>query len=153
MNKVTYRGIKHNILNDAPFIGALIIANSCKMECKDCINEHLKNDNYIIQEYPSAIIEQVLSNRLNSGIILSGLEWSEQKDDLINIVHIALDNNLKVMIYTHHNEDTFFTIVPGLKKLPIYVKFGFYNNKLIVDDNIQYGIKLATSNQYIKKFY
>ena len=54
-----YKGIRHNILNDAPFIGALIIANQCSMPCKDCLNEHLKDNKYTIQDSAVNIIKQV----------------------------------------------------------------------------------------------
>ena len=37
------------------------------------------------------------------------------------------------------------------KKLCDYIKTGEYNESLKCDDNIQYGIKLATSNQKINK--
>jgi len=147
-----YKGIRHNILNDAPFVGALIIANQCSMPCKDCLNEHLKDNKYTIENTPQEIIDIVKNNKLNQGIILSGLEWTEQPYDLIQIVKYALKDNLEVIIYTHHNEKDFFNIVPELVGSPIYIKFGLYNEKLITNDNISHTVQLATSNQYIKYF-
>jgi len=147
-----YKGIRHNILNDAPFIGALIIANDCHMPCKNCINEHLKDPKYTTSNTAGEIIAEVLSNGLNGGIILSGLEWTEQANDMVKLAMEALKNNLEVIIYSHHTEKYFFKIVPELKSKPIYVKFGLYDEKLKSSNNISYGVKLATSNQYIKYF-
>jgi hypothetical protein len=147
-----YKGIVHNILNDAPFIGAVIIANQCSMPCEDCINEDLKSDVYTIEAPAEAIVSQVKANGLNQGIILSGLEWTEQPDDLVAIVEAALNESLKVMVYTHHTESAFFQKVPRLKGKRIYVKFGLYDVSKRSDNHFSHGVPLATTNQYIKSF-
>ncbi len=150
MNRVIrYKGILHNVLNDAPFIGAIIIANGCNMPCKECINEHLKRDEYLIYNKTDEILEEVKQNGLNEGIILSGLEWTEQPDALVSLVEAALADNLKVMVYTHHMEFDFFNIVPELRHKPIHVKFGLYDLSLKDDNYFSHTVKLATTNQYI----
>ncbi len=147
---ITYKGIVHNIMNDAPFIGSLIIAQNCSMPCKDCINEHLKSQDHMLEASVLEIISTVKSAGLDEGIILSGLEWTEQPDDLVAMVACALENNLKVMVYTHHLEDTFFSIVPELRGKPIYVKFGLFDENLRSETHFSHTVKLATTNQYIK---
>jgi organic radical activating enzyme len=147
---IKYKGIVHNVLNDAPFIGAIIIANQCSMNCSDCINEHLKDPCYTLEKTDEEIIKTVKENGLNQGIILSGLEWTEQPEDLLKLVETGLRYNLQVMIYTHHTEKKFFSLFPQLKNEKIYVKFGLYNEALKTDNNYFFGVKLATSNQYIK---
>jgi hypothetical protein len=96
------------------------------------------------------IIDKVKSNGLNRGIILSGLEWSESLESMIKLTEEALKNNLEVIIYTHLKEENFMKKAPELKGLPIYVKFGEYNQNLKTEDNVHFGVKLATSNQYIR---
>lgn len=147
-----YKGIVHNILNDAPFIGALVIADACSKACPECINEHLKDESYTCVSEPHEIIDKVKKNGLNQGIILSGLEWSEQPKDLESLVDEALNRELQVMVYTHHDENKFFQMVPGLKDKDVYVKFGLYNPNLKSSDHFSHGVKLATTNQYIKFF-
>jgi organic radical activating enzyme len=147
---IKYKGIIHNVLNDAPFIGALIIAPTCSKGCKNCINEHLKTNGVFYNHTEKEIIEKVKSNGLNRGIILSGLEWSESLESMIKLTKEALKNNLEVIIYTHLKEENFMKKAPGLKGLPIYVKFGEYNQNLKTEDNIHFGVKLATRNQYIR---
>lgn len=149
---IAYKGIVHNVLKDAPFIGAILIANACHYGCKDCINEHLKDPLYYKEETPDEIIEKVLENKLNQGVIFSGLEWSEQPEDLKKLVKLSLARGLKVMVYTHHTEESFFKILPELKELPIYIKFGMYDEKLKTSTNFCYGVQLATSNQVIKYY-
>lgn len=147
-----YKGILHNVLNDAPFIGALIIANQCGMSCRACHNKHLKNHEYELQETSDEIIRKVRANGLNRGIILSGLEWTEQPADLVQLAQAALDEGLEVMVYTHHTELDFFRMVPTLIGKKIYVKFGVYNEALKSEDHYSCGVKLATTNQYIRYF-
>jgi len=152
MKTVTYKGIRHNILNDAPFIGAILIANSCHKGCPGCFNEHLKKDENQLRQTSNQIIDEVIKNRLNEGIIFSGLEWSEQPEDLVELVFMAIKQHLKVMIYTHHDESTFFELLPELVHQPIYVKFGAYLPEKVSDHHFSHGVQLATTNQYIKYF-
>lgn len=53
-----------------------------------------------------------------------------------------------IWIFTHYELDE----VPDyIKNYCTYIKTGAYRKDLTVDNNIQYGIKLATSNQKIHK--
>lgn len=149
---VKYKGIIHNVLNDAPFIGAIIIAPTCHMGCKNCINEHLKGDDLLIETSAKAIINQVKSNGLNRGIIMSGLEWTESPDSMKAIMEEALKVNLEVIIYTHHTEASFLEMFPELSKEEIYIKFGAYDECKKASNHTSYGVKLATENQYIKYY-
>lgn len=147
-----YKGIIHNILNDAPFIGALIIARHCSRGCRACHNEHLKTPEYELQDTSEEIIRKVRANGLNRGIILSGLEWTEQPGDLTELALAALDVGLEVMVYTHQTERAFFKLVPELIGKRMYVKFGAYNESMKSENHYSHGIKLATANQYIRYF-
>lgn len=149
---IKYKGIVHNILNDAPFIGALLIAPSCKKGCPDCINEHLKNNGIIYEETATEIIKKVKSNGLNRGIILSGLEWSESGNSMEKLIDESLKEDLKVILYTHNNEETFTNKFPNIIKKKIYIKFGEYDECKKTPNNMSHGVRLATSNQYIKYY-
>lgn len=151
-NIIPYKGIVHNVLNDAPFIGAIVVANACSRGCRGCINETLKSDHYTRYESVEGIIASVRSNGLNEGIIFSGLEWSEQSKDLVDLVGAALNAQLKVMIYTHHTERVFFNKVPELKGRNLYIKFGAYLPEERSENHYSHTVRLATRNQYIKHF-
>lgn len=96
---IKYKGIEHERTEDAPFVGALIIAPTCKFKCKGCFNRHLKKlENKVATA--KEIIDEVKTNPFNEGIILAGLEWSESPLELLELVREASERGLKIMIYT-----------------------------------------------------
>lgn len=160
---IRYNGIDNEIMTDAPFIGALLKAPQCHCGCAECINEHLKDKKGLIIEDSVDIIKKIKSNGLNKGVIFGGLEWSETPKYLFELCVEAFKNNLKVIVYTHHAnidelENAMGKCVQNLKdcskryECEFYIKYGAYMKELTVDDNIQYTVKLATSNQYISKY-
>ena len=149
MLMITYKDIEHERLGDAPFIGALIVAAHCSGNCPGCFNQHLKLwDNKF--DTAANIIKEVKKNPINEGIILGGLEWSEQPFDLLDLVNFALWEQLQVIVYTRLTETEFFRLLPELESKPIYVKFGEYDETQASDCYFSHGVKLATTNQYIK---
>ncbi|MFW6377583.1 MAG: 4Fe-4S cluster-binding domain-containing protein [bacterium] len=147
---ITHKGIEHEIINDAPFVGAIITAPTCSKGCKNCINEHLKYDGIYYNETADEIIEQVKNNKFNEGIILAGLEWTESESAMKILIFKALYNKLKVILYTHQTEKQFKRNYPELYSFPIWVKFGSYKEDLESNNYFSEGVKLATTNQYIK---
>jgi len=144
--EILIKGIFHERTEDAPFIGALICANNCKFNCPNCYNKELKfspsdyiNDNEIIQE--------VKSNLFNKGIILAGLEWTLQAEEMFRLIELALNNQLEIILYTGMDYDVLIKKFPELLNYHIYIKTGKYIKELSTDDNIQFGVKLASSNQ------
>ena len=149
LNKlVSYKGIIHERTEDAPFMGALIIATSCNNRCQDCFNQHLKDAKTYLR-YADEVIEEVKQNPFNDGIILGGLEWSEQPDDAIALINCATAAGLEVMIYTGLTEELFYSRIPVEYLHKCYVKFGKYDNKRLSDNYKSFGVKLASTNQYI----
>lgn len=149
LNKlVSYKGIVHERAEDAPFMGALIIATSCSNRCRGCFNQHLKDAETYLR-YADEVIEEVKQNPFNDGIILGGLEWSEQPDDMIALVSCAAAAGLKVMVYTGLTEEEFYHLVPSHYLHNCYIKFGKYDEKHLSDNHTSFGVKLASTNQYI----
>lgn len=149
---IRYKLIERERFGDAPFVGVLISAISCNINCEKCFNQHIKDLPILLIDSDS-IINEVLLNPFEKGIIFGGLEWSNQPKELIKLSTKAKKYGLEVMIYTGLSEYD-FDLKVGIDNLPsnIYVKFGGYIDKLKCDNNKQYGIKLASSNQYIKYF-
>lgn len=96
---IRYKFIEHERTEDAPFVGALISAVGCKFKCKGCFNRDLKKME-TKKATATEIIEEVLSNPFNQGIILAGLEWSEQPTELVELCEVASSKGLQIMIYT-----------------------------------------------------
>ena len=131
--KIRIKQIEHERTEDAPFVGALVSSIGCKIGCKGCFNRHLKK--LPTQEFEAEeIIEEILSNRLNEGIILGGLEWSEQTEELLEIVDKASKANLKIIIYTGKELLDFYDgigremylKVTGNKEIEDSTEFGFF---------------------------
>ncbi len=146
--KIKFKGIVHERYEDAPFIGALIIAKSCKFSCEDCFNKDLMNNETIISN-EKEIIEEVKKNFFNEGVIFAGLEWANQPKELKSLILEAKLNNLKVIIYTGLEEDDFLDIIKIDYLKGCYVKYGKYDNKKLSYDYKMYGVKLSSTNQKI----
>jgi MoaA/NifB/PqqE/SkfB family radical SAM enzyme len=148
---IRIKGIFHERTEDAPFTGALICAVNCNNNCKNCFNQYLKSEP-IIEIEDKKIIKEVLSNPFNKGIIFGGLEWSLQLDELLQLIKLAKENNLEVMIYTGLPEEIFKSKFSEIYSIPnIYIKTGRYEEKYKCSDNVQHGVRLASSNQKIIK--
>ncbi|MFW6029680.1 MAG: 4Fe-4S cluster-binding domain-containing protein [Halanaerobiales bacterium] len=150
--KIKYKGVLHNNLDDAPFVGAILIAPTCVNFCKGCHNAHLRNnEDFPIYEIDGDnLLDMIKDNLLDEGIILSGLEWTEQPEQMLFLIEGALERDMEVMLYTHMKEEEFFKAFPRLKGCAIWIKFGDFDEDKKTNDNIHCNIKLSTENQYIK---
>ena len=147
---VKIKGIYHERTEDAPFMGALICANDCIFNCHDCFNQELKNaPSYNMDS--KEIINQVKSNKFNKGIILAGLEWTLQPEEMYELITLALKEKLEVILYTGRELKELQIKFPLLLTLSIYIKYGRYNDKLKTTSNEVFGVNLASSNQNIIK--
>jgi organic radical activating enzyme len=104
---VRYKFIEHENKTDAPFVGAMICASECHLKCKGCGTRSAKKFT-TLKFTAEEIIQQVLSNTHNEGVILSGLEWSETPEDMVELVAEADKQGLQIMIYTGLELPEFF---------------------------------------------
>lgn len=146
--KIKIKGIYHERAEDAPFIGALICADNCNYNCQDCCNHELKySSSYYMEDYQ--IINEILSNPFNKGIILAGLEWTLQPYEMFRLIELALQNNLEVILYTGMTKEEILNKFPQLNNINMYIKCGRYIKESQIADYKCYGVKLASSNQEI----
>lgn len=148
--RVRYKLIEHERIEDAPFIGGLVSAITCNIGCKGCFNEPLKHSETLIAS-PKAIVDEIENNPFNEGVILAGLEWSNQPDELVALVQEVTSRDMPVIIYTGYTLEVFFSKVPKIRTMTgdILIKHGPYIEKLSNDDHYMYSVKLATNNQRI----
>lgn len=145
---IHYKGIEEERMQDAPFIGALLLAVDCHNNCPGCFNQYLRNEPTLTA--PAFVIMQaVKSNPFHQGIILGGLEWTEQPQEMIELIVSAKRYELEVMLYTHYTKEEFLTMFPVLRQSGIYVKFGEF--KIGEESHDSMGVTLASNNQYIEK--
>lgn len=145
---ITYKGIEHETFGDAPFVGARILAAQCSRNCKGCFNQDLKEQP---NQFSNAgqLIEEVKRHKLDEGIILGGLEWTEQAEDMMELATLARAEGLLVMIYTGMTEEQFFRNFPEMLSLSIWYKFGAYDEQLKSNCYYSHGVKLSSTNQYV----
>lgn len=150
-NMIRHKGIEHGILSDAPFVGARISAIDCHNNCPGCFNQSLRKEPYKTQDV-NDIITEVINNQLDQGIILGGLEWSEQPDELRALVNAATQADLQIIVYTHWDISSFMFLFPTFKDIPkLYVKCGDYKEDGKHYYDTENDVTLASDNQIIYK--
>lgn len=85
-------------------------------------------------------------------MIFGGEPFDQDVDDLWEFIKDMTALNKKLWVFTRYGLKTLFQKFP--KELICafdYIKCGRYIEELRVDNKVQYGIKLATSNQHIYK--
>lgn len=143
-----HKGIEMGVLTDAPFIGARINAIDCCHNCPGCFNQHLHQEE--IQHQPTReIISAIIDDVISEGIILGGLEWTEQKDDMLELIDAALAVELPVMLFTHHMLEDIKLAFPSLINSGIYVKCGEYIEGQSSYMDVENDVLLAGTNQRI----
>lgn len=147
---IHYKTIEHERCEDAPFVGALISARDCKYNCPNCFNQHLKKLPTQVKSCDE-IIAEVKANKFNRGIIFAGLEWTLQLRECIALAKAAKNNGLLTMIYTGNSGYGIFAHTLETIGCFDYIKYGQYVEELKTANHIEYGVILASSNQYIRK--
>jgi anaerobic ribonucleoside-triphosphate reductase activating protein len=121
--------------------------------CKGCHNPESWdfNQGEVINEtYLSALKNKIQSfEELIDNIMIFGGEPLDQKMiDLVDLLEWLSQFNKKIWIFTRYNLDEVPVII---KDRCDYLKCGRYEPEKLTDNNTQYGIMLATSNQHIYK--
>lgn len=134
-----------------------IFTIGCNGCCNGCFNQELKDWNTDGMSLEEAIFKiRSLYNQfeklIDKFIIVGGdpIDAEIETDGAISVLidDIKMFSNKPVFIFTRHG---LFDIPSSVFKRADYIKCGAYIPELTTDDNIQYGIKLATSNQKIFK--
>ena len=84
-------------------------------------------------------------------MIFGGEPLDQNSEELKDFLQEIKTFGKEIWIFTHYDFDVAKEILGQTIALCDYIKCGAYMEELKVDDNIQYGIKLATSNQKIYK--
>lgn len=88
------------------------------------------------------------NNMIDNIMIFGGEPLDQPINRLIKLLMFLRDFNKKIWLFTRCE----FEEIPEIVKIYCdYIKTGRYIEKLKTENNIQYGIKLATSNQKIIK--
>jgi len=120
-------------------------------KCKGCHNPELWDFN-IGEDWKSRFLDII--NKCNNFIdvldnimIFGGEPLDNDKYEVIDFLEeLNTETTLDIWLFTRYELDE---IDNDIKHMCNYIKCGRYIEELSTDDNIQYGIKLATSNQHI----
>ena len=148
--KIDYKVIEPERVEDAPFMGALISACDCKYNCPNCFNQKVKNLATVSSSIEE-ILKAVKSNPFHKGIIFAGLEWSLQMNECIALATAAKDVGLQTIVYTGADQDSLIVKQYIKSNAFDYIKCGSYKEELTTANHIEYGVVLASSNQHILK--
>lgn len=148
--KINYKLIEPERVEDAPFMGALISACDCKYNCPNCFNQKVKELETVSNSIED-ILKTVKSNPFHKGIILAGLEWSLQINECIALATAAKATGLQTIVYTGADQDS-LVVKQYIKSNAFdYIKCGSYKEEPTTANHIEYGVVLASSNQHILK--
>lgn len=121
--------------------------------CKNCYNPeswNFEQGNKITNEVISEWLNKVKEfDTLIDNIMIFGGEPNDNNyEELKHLLSSLLASKKKLWLFTRYEKDD----LPEFEfNLCDYIKCGRYLPELTCEDNIQYSIKLATSNQYIIK--
>ena len=88
------------------------------------------------------------SSLIDNIIIFGGEPLDQNHNELIEMLHDLITLKLPIWLFTRYDIND---VSDDIKSCCEYIKCGRYIPELKTDNNIQYGIKLATSNQKIYK--
>ncbi len=122
--------------------------------CKNCHNPEtwnfeqgdIFNVGYFNEKIKSKVTEFDLL--INNIMIFGGEPLDQPTDELEEMLSFLTRLNKPIWLFTRY---TFENVPTKIKGYLDYIKCGQYIETLTTDDNIQYGIRLATSNQRIYK--
>jgi anaerobic ribonucleoside-triphosphate reductase activating protein len=129
-----------------------IYLSGCYGDCYNCHNPELKDfniGNYYSDELPKIIQKIYEFDSLIDNIwILGGEPLDQDILKLNDLLNYLTQTNKKIWLWTRYELNEIPELV---KRYCNYIKCGKYIKKLKTDNNIQFGVKLASSNQRIYK--
>lgn len=122
-------------------------------KCSGCYSPELWDFNFgdeISSNFFLKAIEKIkrFDSLIDNIFIIGGDPLDQPKEELISLVKEFIPMNKKIWLFTRKELEE---IPTEIKDIFDYIKTGKYIPELITEDNIQCGIKLATSNQKIHK--
>ena len=155
---IKFMSIKeHDDINSDDF-AVVIFFSHCDFNCVDCQNAKImygKNEHYdFTKEVQDDIIRLYKEDNYGEygNLVLSGGDPYSSINRVETLKFLKKFKkelpNIKVWVYTGY---TFDRVDKEYLQYVDYIKCGQYLKELRANDNYQYGIKLATSNQKIYK--
>lgn len=130
----------------------IFVSGCLPPHCEGCCNPELwefgSDNNYLekFEEIKTKIEE--FDNLIDNVLLVGGCPLDQNYEELLDFLEKLNTLNKKIFLFTRYDIGD----VPYyIRRACDYIKCGRYIPSLKTDNNIQYGIKLATSNQVIYK--
>ena len=119
--------------------------SGCPYKCKGCHSTYLweYKGNYLSKD-----IESVFNKYLGMFTCVCFMGGDINLVELKDLLKLCKSKGIKTCIYTGTDD---INIFKDCMKYLDYIKYGSYKEELKCDNNIFYGVKLATSNQKMLK--
>ena len=124
--------------------------------CKGCHNPESWSFD-IGENYTSQYFETIktkinrFSNLIENIMIFGGEPFDNPSEDIINLLKNLQEFDLPIWVFTRYSLEEVKEKIGEEIQLIDFLKSGRYIPELACENNIQYGITLATSNQKILK--
>lgn len=128
-----------------------IYLSGCNGVCEGCCNPELKEFG-IGKTINAEVTQSLLSKITDFDLIikniwvLGGDPMDNNQSELTQLLNDLSKTNKQIWLWTRYDLKD---IPNNIKQYCDYIKSGEYIPRLSIDNNIQYGIKLQTSNQNI----
>lgn len=126
--------------------------------CNVCQNASLMDDPKLVVIPTTEVCKQFIANPISKAIVCAGLEPLDSIDDVLDLIKTMrqyFNDESDIIIYTGYTEEEVLAdekMKQILNFSNIVVKYGRY----IINDTPHYdeilGVKLASSNQYAKRY-
>lgn len=119
--------------------------SGCPYKCKGCHSTYLweYKGNYLSKD-----IDSIFNEYLGMFSCVCFMGGDTNLIELKELLKLCKSKGLKTCIYTGTDD---ISIFKDCMKYSDYIKYGSYKEELKCDNNIFYGVKLATSNQKMLK--
>ena len=129
----------------------IYIAGCKKPHCKGCSNPELWkfNQGKPYKDAIHKISKKIKENDIIQNVFLVGGEPLDQDiNELEDFINMLLECGIKIWLFTKYSIDK---VPVGIKSLCSYIKCGKYDKSKLSKDYVQYGVKIASTNQRIYK--
>ena len=126
-------------------ISLIFNISGCPYKCKGCHSTYLweYKGNYLSKD-----IDSIFNEYLGMFSCVCFMGGDTNLIELKELLKLCKSKGLKTCIYTGTDD---ISIFKDCMKYLDYIKYGSYKEELKCDNNIFYGVKLATSNQKMLK--
>jgi anaerobic ribonucleoside-triphosphate reductase activating protein len=134
----------------SPNLSLDIYVAGCRGQCPGCHNPETwdfdQGDPWVAESVADKVRD--FNGFIRRIMVMGGEPLDSPVDEVVSLLTDINKFGKEVWLFTRYELSE---IDPRVLSLLHYVKCGRYDKELVTDDNLQFGFKLATANQYIRE--